>query len=448
MSEAEILEIDKIALLYDQTPDAPSTPEQDAYLTAFTDYYAEKKMVSQTFLAKHSMDSARMTRMNLVEEQWRYFEDCLHDTPPVAEIEIINDSQTRVMLEKIFSHDTPVVLDYGCGRLRLLHALLAKAPEKMWRYIGIDIVDTAKTYEEDYATCANIISHRDRWEVLRLDTFRNRRDKSGTIGILANVVHELPLISIAEAIEDLRRHLTEDGSLLLIDMGYIPDGEPRFVPITARDIPILLPMAKDESFKTTKGIPVVVATCAKPDLPCFYDRVTALWNWMALKRDALAVIAVEHDAAYDYDHLHAMGLTGRDKTFNFLYLNMVVANATYRLAESAHFQLRNQDVDRAGRDILRIICDCANNTEVTLPTVMELFDQFGAKYPYIVIDAVLKLIGPLSPSALVMYPGLLKGELVPTLAMDFFIDGDYINRRGSLIRVLNDAANDLDDFYK
>ena len=63
---------------------------------------------------------------------------------------------------------------------------------------------------------------------------------------------------------------------------------------------------------------------------------------------------------------------------------MIVANATYRLAEIPHHpRFTTDDVDNVGREILRTIIDCADNPCANLPTVKELFDRHGTQYPYV-----------------------------------------------------------------
>src|SRR4051812_43033031 len=81
----------------------------------------------------------------------KFYRECLRGAPPVASIELIRDSQTARILAEIFAErECPSIVDYGCGSLRLLHALLTTEERREWTYFGIDVSNPAELFPESF----------------------------------------------------------------------------------------------------------------------------------------------------------------------------------------------------------------------------------------------------------------------------------------------------------
>jgi SAM-dependent methyltransferase len=352
--------------------------------------------------------------------QWEYFLDCIRESPPVAEFSRIRDSQTdRLLTETFRLHRAPTIIDYGCGALRHLFALLNLHGEREWSYIGVDVRPVAEMHPEALRACEQFAQHRNRWKLLTIKEFCASTLRAD-VAYLVNVVHELPLRTLADAFEDIRRHLGPTGHLLVMDTGFLPEGEPRFVPLVESDVPVLLNAANDLSYRSRKGIPIVFASARRNQIPDYQGTTDKLRRWMEDKRNVLAFLGASGGAAESNGFLSSYGLS-RTAVFNFLYLNTIVANATYRLVElDLTHSVSEQEFSTAGREIINFLADALVKRKVS---IADVYDELGGELRYVAIEAALaEFARPQIPSILMAGPFIRHRELEASEAFDLLMD--------------------------
>jgi SAM-dependent methyltransferase len=187
----------------------------------------------------------------------QFYQECLQPTAPVADADLIRDSQTRGVLDELLQGKGPLdILDYGCGELRLLNALLSAETERRWTYHGADIEDPASRHGELMVRFRALEHLQTRWTVGTLSDACKTRQRFDSV-VLMNVLHELPIIDFASIIENVRHMLRPSGRLLLVDTVFLPEGEPRFVPFYPWEIEFLFPDGKARSYVSRSGIPII-----------------------------------------------------------------------------------------------------------------------------------------------------------------------------------------------
>jgi hypothetical protein len=98
-----------------------------------------------------------MNEVDTAERILRFYQECLQGTPPVASMDVIRDSQTARVISEIFlTGANPSILDYGCGSLRLLNALLTNCADRNWSYLGVDVVDPQIGMREESTRLAGL----------------------------------------------------------------------------------------------------------------------------------------------------------------------------------------------------------------------------------------------------------------------------------------------------
>lgn len=175
----------------------------------------------------------------------QFHHECLQPFAPVANVDLIRDSQTRGVIEELFQGEDPVdILDYGCGELRLLNALLSDHSARKWTYHGADIEDPASKHAGLVARLRAVGNLQDRWTVGTLSEAARMHQRFDVV-VLMNVLHELPIVDFASIIEDVRHVLRPGGRLLLVDTVFLSEGEPRFVPFYPWEMEFLFPGGRD-----------------------------------------------------------------------------------------------------------------------------------------------------------------------------------------------------------
>lgn len=352
-----------------------------------------------------------------------YFSACIVDNPPVAEHTLVNDSQTGALLETIFSKfTTPTIVDVGCGKLRLLYALLSKHKSSTWRYIGLDVVRTEEAYPEAFAACANIEPSGKRWFLEQLSKVRTS-DIEADVCVLCNAIHEMPIAVIASVIEDCRRILKPHGRILLMDTAFVLEGEPKFVPVVPSDLEVLIGPYSDRSFRTKSGLLITFGVGEQPNIPPFFRRRSVLFSWMSAKRDVLA--SIRH--AVEFPQVSVIAgeyLNGTDRTFDYTYLNTIVANAASRVVEERYSigrAVSREEYSAAGRAILRAVEESLFGGSALF--LRDLFQTLGREHTYDAIDAALEMLGrPQIPSVLMAAPLITRGTLEASEFFDYIID--------------------------
>lgn len=263
-----------------------------------------------------------------------FFHQCVKNSSPVASIDTILDSQTQKIFKLIFSRiSEPSVLDYGCGKMRLLNALISFHKENNWRYFGIDAINPKKKYILEYMRLEKSAS----WSVGTIEDLRKKEDKFDFI-IIMNVLHELSIIDMAYAIEDARQHLNDHGFLIIMDTTLLIEGEPRFVPIFPWEIETIFEKYENHSYTSKSGVPIAFYVVCKDDIPYFDNLPHKIEKLLTKKRDLLTRVSTNLKSESSADEKKALGL-GTNDSFDYGYINTIIANANARLVEFAGFRL-------------------------------------------------------------------------------------------------------------
>lgn len=229
-------------------------------------------------------------------------------------------------------------------------------------------------------------------ERINSSSFLSLRSKQSkfNIAVLMNTIHELSIQNISEAIEDIRRHLTDDGYLLLLDLPILLEGEQTFVPFDPLDVSLLFGEHKDFSYKTRTGIYVLFTVIPNWGIPIFHNLSYRLRDWFRIKRDLWSQIANyiskgEREKACKMMHL------GENVLFNFGYANIVATNINIRISE---FENSKTSVDMATiskctLELVELFNEFYYRKNETLPTLRNVYDSLNDTYSYKVIEYII-----------------------------------------------------------
>lgn len=255
----------------------------------------------------------------------RYIEDCLNGEPEPADWALINDGQTRAVLQAISQHfdeqaDPLQILDIGCGNLRLLNAMSSTLPDRRWSYVGVDVsppVALAVRLNEGQA--ARVVALADYTPTASAD-----------IVVVQNVTHELSVWETVDLLSTVKRSLRPTGVLVFTDLAFLPFGEPRFVPLIAAELDVLFEGAESRDFSTKSGVPVLFRVVERQQIPFPYFAANYLRSALHKKRSAFAHLARKLEAGQS--GAADIGLA-KSPVFDYVYLSLLAGNATSRLSE-------------------------------------------------------------------------------------------------------------------
>lgn len=342
-------------------------------------------MPRATKVPKRGLSGATTTLVGGGSKIVRFYNQCLRKGADVASIQTTRDGQIQKVCETIFSRfGTPSILDLGCGKMRLLNALMRRN-EGEWTYLGIDLEDPASVYGREFRILRRFEHERDRWKVDSSRGFRESAQKFDVV-VLMNVIHETSLITTASLIQDARIHLKEDGILLLVDISYLSKGEPRFVPYFAWDARRMFSQVADQSYVSKrKGIPVLFCVVERRHILPFSETLAALVASTNAKLDDLrSYLAVESPRVAGIPNPGRTGLrpgTG----ITLAYATMAVTNAAGRLRECQAILESSRAEPRYAQCAFSLL-----NTVRPGMLVDELFSVLGRRYDYYLIDSVIQ----------------------------------------------------------
>lgn len=321
----------------------------------------------------------------------QFYQECLQPFAPVANVDLIRDSQTRGVLEEILQGDGPAdILDYGCGELRLLNALLSVETGRMWTYHGADVEDPALRHPEIITRLCAVERLRDRWTVGTLSDARKMHQRFDAV-VLMNALHELPIIDFASITESTRHVLRPGGRLLLVDTVFLPEGEPRFVPFYPWEIEFLFPGEKDRSYVSRSGVPIIFYIVPQSALPCFHFLPELLDHLVKRKRDRWSYLAV-HLAHGDFSEQRKLLGLGSTKEFDYAYLNTIVANANYRLIEHMNSMIvETHRIDSCAVDLLRYV-EAEHTRTTSAPSVADIYKALAPHHGNVVLKTTLSVL--------------------------------------------------------
>lgn len=160
----------------------------------------------------------------------RFAAQCLN-VPDVVASQTPNDPQVAIVDQDAVANPTVCnLLDFGCGKGRVLDSLLARHGDdlqKVLNYVGWDVGDSNKpecerVLERAYGTAQN------RWFCDRQELAANYPSGSFDRVLMCNVLHEIDptdWVSTFNATSIVTECLSDNGALLLIEDYLMPKGE-------------------------------------------------------------------------------------------------------------------------------------------------------------------------------------------------------------------------------
>lgn len=374
-----------------------------------------------------------------------FFSDCLKDSPPIAPLDKIEDSQTQKVISYIRQNfDSPRIMDYGCGKFRLLNALHNHLHDKGWRYLGVDIYDPKLQHRTEYNYLLKTHTHTNNWSVSKVDVRPQANERFNLI-ILMNVIHETSIRGLAEAIETIRLHLDDNGRLILIDTLVLPEGEPHFLPFYDWELTVLFGEHEDLSYQSQSGIPILFWSIPKKSIPCYHFLPSTLYDIVEGKRDTYASIGNFLKSDKSKMFARRMGL-GRNQLHDFLYINTMCSTATYRLLQYSRTmnRLEVDNFEPCAVEVLQFLHERFINAK--RPRIIDIYDAFGTKYMYTAIQWVLDALMRCDPYGAMRPVRTCDEELLAFELLELVVDNiAHIPTRG-FYRVLDDAKERLAKF--
>lgn len=308
----------------------------------------------------------------------RFFKETLNKIPPVAPAELFYDSQCKRIIAELKTFQNPIkLLDYGCGNLRLLNGILnSNETLPNIEYTGTDVQPPERS-------ARRILSKPN--EFKKLKNVRELKENSFDVIILMNVIHEIAIHDIALIFEDIRRLLSPDGKLFLVDMSILPEGEPLALPFFSWEFEDLFESYEDKSYVSKTGIPVIFLEIHKQSIPFYPSFLEKLNDLFQLKRNTFSDIACKLNnprLLREYKHLlPKLSLSG-DKVYDLGKLMLMSGHANYRWVEEKNREKNNYvDVADAAVAILELFFDKWHK-EHKIISPADIFNLLGSTYNY------------------------------------------------------------------
>lgn len=330
----------------------------------------------------------------------------------MAEIGKIHDSQTRILVDQLFTRfESPSILDIGCGRLRLLNGLATHKKQVNWTYHGVDLEDPKKKFKDEFEQMKLSGLAKARWSVGTIEKLRTSHAKFD-IAVVMNVLHEASITGLAEILEEARNHLTDEGDLFLIDTPRVDAGEPEFVPYFSWEIERIFKKYQKLSYLSKSGIPIQFYIVGIRNIPSFHELPEDLFRLMVDKRDRLTEMTSRERGMKD-DSVKKDWALGTSE-FDFAYLTVIVRNAHQRLL---NYTRQMNSLDRRGPELTSGAYDLfrlsLRRPEQRKPMVSanELYETLGPKHSYTLVGKLLEVLEKRSVIAPIESP---EKAIIPT----------------------------------
>lgn len=273
------------------------------------------------------------------------------------------------------------ILDYGCGKLRLLNALLKRFNEHDWHYTGYDHNPV------NINELSNEFTKLKRFEIKSRKELLNATSEYDIL-LAQNVIHEMTIYELATLLQDCHVLLKEDGQLIIIDTPLLPKGEPDFIPIFEWELNILFKHIKTHSRKSPKGLPILFLSIHKNGIPYYANVLKDYGILLMLKRSTFAILASDLCKKKN-NKIIELTYLGLDRYFDYVYLNIVIGNITRRLEERKMSIPEENVIDQSSINELAIkIIDMLENSHCT---ICEVYSTRGVDYPYELVFYVMQL---------------------------------------------------------
>ena len=352
-----------------------------------------------------------------------FLSETLRHSPSIAPWHLVRDSQMRFVVSTLTSLGLDLtVLDYGCGNLRLLNALIGTPDCPVSEYVATDIV----TPDLDGAVAATS-RPRLRWSYRTPDDLRQSPSREFDAVVFMNVIHEVSAFELAIILEDARRLLRDDGLLIVVDMSVLPEGEPRSVPYYAWDVCGLLLESNDQSFISPSGVPILAVTTPRQGIAVFPHTLWGIRSLLCSKRDQWSYCACKLSDTHpsreteELVQKFSVGLSGE---YDLAYLMIMSGHANYRLIQD-DARPRPSLAQRAGAAsrVIDYFVDAARQMKGVM--FADLFDSLGNELHYDVLSAAIAELVGCHPYAFFFPPSSVdwsQCDMTATELLDVFDD--------------------------
>lgn len=355
---------------------------------------------------------------NSTERLLKYLEDAVKYDDGVAPFELCHDSQTQWVVGKLKAKDLEEtgLLDYGCGNLRLLNAVHEAGLLSRIRYVATDISPPTVAFSDPLPFVFKIPEDIRCLPVASLD-----------VAVIMNVVHEVSISDFTEIIETVRRLLKPTGSLLLVDMAILPEGEYRALPYYPWELESIFFECDDCSYTSKGGVPVVALEVPAPAIPIHQQFERRLLQLIVEKRDFYSQLACSLSSREANpsirDWLRRFSLD-RGDAHDLGYLMLMSGFANFKLIEHKGVSRPSYDeISDAAEAILRWFFQYWDEKN-ELPQYFSVLNALGGDHSYATLtSAVSYMSGQIGTFFMPMTSeNLGLAKLTPSESIDVFED--------------------------
>lgn len=355
------------------------------------------------------------------ERLLNYLRDAVRYDNAVAPFELCHDSQTQWLVGKLKEQEGEKLdlLDYGCGNLRLLNALHEVGLLGRMRYVATDLSPPTRKPTDDIPFVFKTPQETRRLPAASLD-----------VAVLMNVVHEIPTLEFSDIIETIRRLLKKNGTLFLVDMAVLPEGEYRALPYYPWELESLFFDCVDCSYASKSGVPVVALEIPASAIPIYSQFVTLLAHLLMVKRDLYSELACSlssRETSPSINELLCRLSLNHGDAHDLGYLMLMSGFANYKLIEwNATSNPSLDDINDAAIAILQWFFQYWGEKN-ELPLYFSVLDELGADHSYNALSRALSYMSFMSGQLGAFFMpvanknlGLTK--LTPSESLDVFED--------------------------
>lgn len=308
------------------------------------------------------------------------------------------------------------VLDYGCGNLRLLNALHEAGVPHRIVYTATDISPPSLMPPQTHPF------------VFKLpQDVRSLPVASFDVVVIMNVIHEVSLADFIEIAETVRRALKPTGTLILVDMAILPEGEYRALPYYPWELEFLFFEAQDYSYTSKSGVPVVALEIPCSAIPIHQQFERRLLRLIMEKRDFYSEIACSlpsraYNPSVSY-WLRRFSLDHGD-AHDLGYLMLMSGFANFKLIQHRSAPPPSYDeISGAAEAILRWFFAYWEERNA-LPSYYSVLNALGGRHSYNALTAAMACMsGQIGSFFMPMTnDNLGLAELTPSESLDVFED--------------------------
>lgn len=346
-----------------------------------------------------------------------YVVECIENDLSPADFSLINDGQMQWIvenIEKLVKNDKSVILDYGCGNMRLLNALSNRGFNYEYYGVDVSIDDCMKQRSESYSNCHLIPANR----------MHDIPYHSNDIVCLCNVTHEISILEFSEILLNSMFLLKPEGYLIYMDMSVLPKGELLGLPYFPKEIMELFSI--DEcTVQTRNGYPVVGCVVPASSIPDPYSAIPLLYELLEEKRDSFSYYALDcvNQNGVEFFEKQFQKMHSRMEKENLLAYSLYLsAVANYRLVEYSQCFLDDEN-NEFYIDLIELYISTLESENKQI-TIREVYEKLFPKYSHIQITIKLKLLFSMIETFFMKEEG---NQLVATDRLEYFLNYSNYN---------------------